>query len=114
MNYPQLIQFKRLEERAFIFLNGRQLMLGFFGVFAGLSLANWLKLHGWPVWVAAGVSVVMGVATGGRYRGLYGYQYLRLLARSLTRIGRPVRPSELYDRAPDEDLSYVLGAPDGG
>jgi len=114
VNYPQLIQFKRLEERAFIFLNGRQFMLGFFGIFAGLSLASRLNLHGWPVWVAVVVAGALGVATGARYRGLYGYQYLGLLARSLARFGQTARPSELYDRSPDEDLSYVLGAPDGG
>src|SRR5512136_1119678 len=114
MSYSQLIQFKRLEERAFIFLNGRQLMFGVFGVFSGMSLATNLGLKGWPVWAAVVVIGLLGIAAGGRYRGLYGYQYLVLLLRSVARLGQTARPEDLYDRPVDQDLSYVLGAPDGG
>jgi hypothetical protein len=113
-SYSQLIQFKRLEERAFVFLNGKQLMLAFFGVFCGMSAANRLHLEGWGVWVAVVVFAVLGIAAGGRYRGLYGYQYVQLLARSLTCLGQTTSPAELYDRAPDEEVSFVFGAPDGG
>jgi len=114
MSYSQLIQFKRLEERAFVFLNGKQLMLAFFGVFCGMSVANRLHLEGWVVWVAVALFAVLGIAAGGQYRGLYGYQYVQLLARSLTRLGQVASPAELYDRAPDEEVSFVFGAPGGG
>jgi hypothetical protein len=114
VSYSQLIQFKRLEERAFIFLNGKQLMFAFFGAFCGLSIANQLDLQGWGVWLVVALVSAVGIAVGARYRGLYGYQYLRLLARSLTCIGQVVSPAEIYHRAPDQDLSYVLGAPGGG
>ena len=114
MSYSQLIQFKRLEERAFILLNGKQLMFAFFGAFCGLSIANQFDLEGWGVWLVVALMCTTGVAVGARYRGLYGYQYLRLLARSMARLGQPVKPAELYQRAPDQDLSYVLGAPGGG
>ena len=76
MSYSQLIQFKRLEERAFIFLNAKQLMFGVFGIFAGMSLANLLGLTGWFVWVAVIIVALIGVVAGGRFRGLYGYQYI--------------------------------------
>lgn len=114
MSYPQLIQFKRLEERVFVFLNGKQLMLTFFGLFAGMSIANQLNLKGLGMWVIIVLVGVLGIAVGARYRGLYGYQYLKLLARSLTHLGQVTRPADLYDLRPDEDLSYVLGAPGGG
>ena len=52
MSYSQLIQFKRLEERTLIFLNGKQMMFAVFGGFSGLSLANTLDLSGWPVCAA--------------------------------------------------------------
>lgn len=114
MSYSQLIQFKRLEERAFIFLNGKQLMFGVFGIFGGMSLANTLGLKGWAIWIAVAVISILGVIAGARFRGLYGYQYVHFLIRSLTQLNDTVRPSELYDRPVDEELSYVLGAPDGG
>lgn len=114
MSYSQLIQFKRLEERAFIFLNGRQMIFGFFGLFTGLSLAGRLDLQGWPVWLATGLAATGGVIAGARFRGLYGYQYLLLLIRSFIRLNKTVRPETLYDRPADEDFAYVLGAPDGG
>jgi hypothetical protein len=114
MAYSQLIQFKRLEERAFIFLNGRQMMFAVFGGFSGLSLANALDLSGWLVWIAVIAVTILGVVIGARFRGLYGYQYLALLARSVAQLNNTVEPAELYDRPVDADLSYVLGAPDGG
>lgn len=114
MSYSQLIQFKRLEERAFIFLNGRQLMFGVFGVFTGLSLVSNFDLEGWWVWVGVALAGVLGVMAGARFRGLYGYQYGLMLLRQLTNLGQVARPEELYDRPVEEDLSYVLGAPDGG
>lgn len=114
MSYSQLIQFKRLEERAFIFLNGKQLMFGVFGIFAGMSLANLLGLTGWFVWIAVIIVALIGVVAGGRFRGLYGYQYVYFLIRSLTQLNDTVHPHELHDRPVDEDLSYVLGSPDGG
>lgn len=114
MSYSQLIQFKRLEERTLIFLNGKQMMFAVFGGFSGLSLANTLDLSGWPVWLAVITVTILGLIIGARFRGLYGYQYLGILARSLTQLNRTVEPAELYDRPIDADLSYVLGAPDGG
>jgi|GEM_PF-2766281 len=114
MAYSQLIQFKRLEERAFIFLNGRQLMFGVFGGFTGLSLANTLNLSGWLVWLTVVAVILLGIVIGARFRGLYGYQYLALLVRSVAQLNKTVQPSELYDRPVDADMSYVLGAPDGG
>ena len=114
MSYSQLIQFKRLEERAFIFLNGRQLMFGVFGGFAGMSLANTLQLSGWGVWLVIGGVILLGIVAGARFRGLYGYQYLLLLGRALPQLNQVVRPEELYDRSFEADLSYVLGGPDGG
>lgn len=114
MSYSQLIQFKRLEEKAFIFLNSKQLMFGFFGLFSGLSIASNLDLEGWPVWVATGLAVVLGVMAGARFRGLYGYQYALLVIRSAARLGQVARPEELYDRPMEDDFSFVLGAPDGG
>jgi hypothetical protein len=74
MSYSQLIQFKRLEERASIFLNGKQLMFGVFGGFTGLSLANTLNLSGWLVWLAVVAVTLLGFAVGARFRGLYGYR----------------------------------------
>ena len=114
MAYSQLIQFKRLEERAFIFLNGRQLMLGFFGLFAGFSLADKAGLSGWPGWVAAIGLTGLGLALGGVYRGLYGYQYLLLLVRTWTHLGQTARPAELYQHSSTEAYSFSLGAADGG
>lgn len=114
MAYSQLIQFKRLEERAFIFLTGKQLMFAVLGGFTGLSLANTLNLSGWWVWVAVVAVIILGLVIGARFRGLYGYQYVGLLARSLAQLNRTVQPGELYDRPVEADLSYVLGAPDGG
>ena len=114
MSYSQLIQFKRLEERAYIFLNGKQLMFGVFGGFTGLSLANALNLSSWLVWLAVVAVTLLGVGVGARFRGLYGYQYLALVARSLAQLNKTVKPGELYDRPVDADMSYVLGAPDGG
>ncbi len=114
MSYSQLIQFKRLEERAFIFLNGRQLMFGVFGIFVGMSLANTLGLSGLGVYGAIIIVALFGVVAGARFRGLYGYQYLYFLLRSLTHLNDTIQPGELYDRPVDEDMSYVLGAPDGG
>lgn len=114
MSYSQLIQFKRLEERAFIFLNGKQVMLSAFGFFVGMSLANRLGLKGWPVWIAVILFGLLGLAIGARYHGLYGYQYLRLLARTVMSGEQLARPETLYDRRFDDDMSYVLGAPDGG
>ncbi len=114
MSYSQLIQFKRLEERAFIFLTGRQVMFAIFGGFSGMSLASQLDLTGWAVWLAIGLVTLLGIIAGARFRGLYVYQYAWLLLRSLAQLHQTVRPNELYDRPFDEDLSYVLGAPDGG
>ena len=114
MSYSQLIQFKRLEERAFSFLNGNQVMLGTFGFFAGMSVANRLGLSGWPVWVAVILFGVFGIFVGARYQGLYGYQYIRLLIRFVMSRDTMARPEALYDRRFDDDMSYVLGAPDGG
>ncbi len=65
MNYSQLIQFKRLEERAFVFLNGKQMMFGFIGMFAGMSAGDKVGLSGWPSWVAAGLFAVVGIVLGG-------------------------------------------------
>ena len=96
MNYPQLIQFKRLEERAFIFLNGRQLMFGFVGLFAGMNLAGQLTLEGWPLWVLSLLLSLGGIALGGVYRGLYGYQYIRLLLGTWRKMGR--RTDNVADR----------------
>jgi hypothetical protein len=114
MGYPQLIQFKRLEERAFIFLNGRQMMLGIFGAFAGMALAEEVGLAGWPSWIFVILLGIAGVLAGARFRGIYGYQYLKMLARFMFQRNRVVQPGELYDRDFDEDTSFVLGAPDGG
>jgi hypothetical protein len=74
VSYSQLIQFKRLEERAFIFLNGKQVMLFAFGFFAGMSVANRLGLTGWPVWISVSLFGILGLMIGARYHGLYGYQ----------------------------------------
>lgn len=114
MSYAQLIQMKRLEEKAFVFMNAKQLMFGFIGLFAGMSLGKQAGLSGWPVWIAVTVLCLLGVAVGGRYRGLYGYQHLFLLARGLTRLDRSARSESLYNRSFDEDISYVIGAPGGG
>jgi hypothetical protein len=114
MSYSQLIQFKRLEERAFIFLTGKQLMFAVLGGFTGLSLANTLNLSGWWVWVAVVAVIILGLVIGARFRGLYSYQYVILLARSMAQLNKTVQPGELYDRPVEADLSYVLGAPDGG
>ena len=114
MSYSQLIQFKRLEERAFIFLTGRQVMFAIFGGFSGMSLASQLDLSGWAVWLAIGLVTLAGIIAGARFRGLYIYQYVWLLLRSLAQLHQTVRPNELYDRPFDQELSYVLGAPDGG
>src|SRR5262245_55406883 len=114
MNYSQLIQFKRLEERAFIFLNGKQVMLFAFGFFAGMSVANRLGLSGWPVWITVLLFGILGLFIGARYHGLYGYQYLRILIRTVFSKEQLARPEALYDRQFNDDVSYVLGAPDGG
>ncbi|GIK42102.1 MAG: hypothetical protein BroJett011_59350 [Chloroflexota bacterium] len=114
MSYSQLIQFKRLEERAFIFLNGKQVMLSAFGFFAGMSIANRMGLTGWPVWIAVLLFGALGLVIGARYHGLYGYQYIRLLLRTLLSQESVAHPEKLYNRHFDEDMSYVLGAPDGG
>ena len=114
MSYSQLIQFKRLEERAFILLNGKQLMFAIFGGFSGMSLANQFELQGWAVWLAIGLVTLLGIVAGARFRGLYLYQYLVLLVRALTQLNQSVDPAQLYDRPVNQDLSYVLGAPDGG
>lgn len=114
MSYSQLIQFKRLEERAFIFLTGKQVMFAIFGGFSGMSLANQFDLTGWGVWLAIGAVTLLGIIAGARFRGLYVYQYLWLLLRSLGQIHQVIRSAELYDRPVDEDLSYVLGSPGGG
>jgi hypothetical protein len=111
--YSQLIQFKRLEERAFIFLNGRQLMFGVFGFFGGMAAANRLHVEGWFVWVACFIFCAAGVALGARYHGLYGYQYLKLLWQMVREPGM-VTPQELYEFQVDEETAYVLGAADGG
>ncbi len=114
MSYSQLIQFKRLEETAFIFLNGKQLMFGVFGIFGGMSLANTLGLKGWWVWIVVVGVALLGIIAGARFRGLYGYQYAYFLLRSGLHLNNTVHPEELYDRPADEDLSYILGAQDGG
>lgn len=114
MSYSQLIQFKRLEERAFIFLNGKQLMFGIFGGFSGMALANSLGLIGWTVWIAIVLVTISGLILGSRFRGLYIYQYLVFLLRSLAQLNKTVEPARLYDRPVDEELSFVLGAPGGG
>ncbi len=114
MSYSQLIQFKRLEERAFIFLNGRQLMFGIFGGFGGMALANTLNLVGWPVWLSIALVTLVSVILGSRFRGLYIYQYLTFVLRSLAQLNKTIDPTALYDLPFDEDLSFVLGATDGG
>lgn len=113
MSYAQLIQFKRLEERALVFLSGKQLMFSVFFGLLGLMASDWLKLTGWPKWLAAGLLGLAGVIAGSRFRGLYGYQYVQVLGRSFLR-SRQARPAELYDRPVEAGVSYVLGAPDGG
>lgn len=112
--YYQLIQFKRLEEKAFIFLNGKQLMFAVFGGFSGLSIANLFHITGWAIWIVILLVVLLGIVIGARFRGLYGYQYIIVLCRSLPYIAKIVDSNDLYDRPVDTDLSYVLGAPDGG
>jgi hypothetical protein len=114
MSYSQLIQFKRLEERAFIFLNGKQVMFSTFGFFAGMSVANRLGLEGWFVWIAVTLFALLGLVVGARYHGLYGYQYVRLLIRTLMSQDNIAHPEKLYNRRFNDDMSYVLGAPDGG
>jgi len=114
MNYSQLIQFKRLEERAFIFLNGRQLILGFFGMFGGMVTAYNIGVSGLPVWILSAVLGVLGVVAGGVYRGLYGYQYLLMLFRTWTRLGETTNPQALYRQERDVDYGFSLGAPGGG
>ncbi len=115
MGYPQLIQFKRLEERAFIFLNGRQMMLGVCGGFGGMAVAENIGLGGWLRWTLVLLLGAAGVLAGARFRGLYGYQYLKMLI-SFYWPGRHrvLQPGELYDRDFDDDTSFVLGSPDGG
>jgi hypothetical protein len=114
MSYSQLIQFKRLEERAFIFLNGKQVMFSTFGFFAGMSVANRLGLEGWFVWISVTLFALLGLVVGARYHGLYGYQYVRLLIRTLMSQDNIAHPEKLYNRRFNDDMSYVLGAPDGG
>ena len=114
MAYSQLIQFKRLEERAFIFLNGRQLMLAVFGVFSGFLLSDKLGLGGLTGWVMGGVLGVLGIALGGVYRGLYGYQYLLMIFKTWTNLGQQADPERLYERSFEAQYSYSLGAADGG
>lgn len=113
MAYSQLIQFKRLEERAFIFLTGKQLMFAVFGGFGGMSVSSALGLGGWLPWVAIGMMVVVGVILGARFRGVYIYQYLTLLVRSMA-LNKSVHPDELYDIPVETDMSYVLGSRGGG
>jgi hypothetical protein len=112
MSYSQLIQFKRLEERGFIIFNGKQVMFAVFGIFIGMALVNKLGAGGWLPWLLVALSVLTGLIMGARFRGLYLYQYLYFLSRSLV-LSKSISPGELYDRPPDEDLSYVIGTPDG-
>jgi hypothetical protein len=104
VNYAQLIQFKRLEERAFIFLNGRQLMYGAFGGFAGMALADKVGVTGWPVMVLVIAMAGLGIVAGSRFRGLYIYQYLFLIARTAAH-SKVARPGQLYGRSPETDIS---------
>ncbi|MCL4297948.1 MAG: hypothetical protein KJ077_19555 [Anaerolineae bacterium] len=113
MSYSQLIQFKRLEERAFIFLNGRQLLYGVLGGFGGMALANKFHLNGLPFWLAIGLLVGLGLTAGSQFRGLYIYQYLQLMARTALSRNRLVRAGDLYHRPLEQDATYVLGAPGG-
>jgi len=113
MSYSQLIQFKRLEERAFIFLNGRQLLYGVLGGFGGMALANKFHLNGLPFWLAIGLLVGLGLLAGSQFRGLYIYQYLHLMARTILSRNRLVRAGDLYHRPLEQDAAYVLGAPGG-
>jgi hypothetical protein len=58
-----------------------------------------------PSWLAAVSLGLGGVALGGVYFGLYGYQYLFLLARSLRNYGQSVDPRDLYHREFEHDIS---------
>ncbi len=111
--YSQLIQFKRLEERAFIFLTGKQLMFAVFGGFSGMAVTSTLNLGGWIPWLAIGLMVLVGIILGARFRGIYIYQYLILMGRSVAHLNQSVHPDQLYDRPVDTDMSYVLGSPGG-
>lgn len=114
MSYSQLIQFKRLEERAFIFLNAKQLMFGVLGGFGGMTVGDRLGLNGWLYWLSIGLLVVLGIAAGGIYRGVYGYLYLVMLIRATLNGAVTIRPETLYRRTFNRDTTFSLGAPDGG
>jgi hypothetical protein len=110
--YPQLIQFKRLEERAFIFLNGRQMMFGLVGLFIGIGVANRIGIPKGISWTMGSVFAVLGVVLGARYRGIYGVQYIQILLRYL-RSAHFVSEAELFQERVAEGQSYVIGSIDG-
>ena len=114
MNYPQLIQFKRPDEKGILFLNARQFMLGAFGFLGGMLVATNLgitdKAIYWGIW---GLRGVVGVIAGGVYHGVYGYQYVKMLLKTWTSLEKVVDPAALYERSFDEAMSYSVGAPDG-
>lgn len=113
MSYSQLIQFKRLEERAFIFLNAKQLMFGVLGGFGGMTLGEQFGLGGWLYWGAIALLFILGIAAGGIYRGLYGYQYLYMFIRATLGEAAVIQPASLYRHALKRDVSFSIGAPDG-
>jgi len=114
VSYSQLIQFKRLEERAFIFLNAKQLMFGVLGGFGGMTLGEQFELDGWLFWLAIVLISAFGIVAGGIYRGVYGYQYVFMLIRTLLTGTATVHPEALYRRAFNREVTFSLGAPDGG
>jgi len=114
MSYAQLIRFKRLEERAFIFLNAKQLMFAVLGGFGGMTIGDQLGLNGWLYWLSITMLVVLGLIAGGVYRGVYGYLYALMLVRTLLRGTDAVKPENLYRRTFSHDVAFSLGAPDGG
>jgi hypothetical protein len=67
-------------------------MFGVFGGFGGMALANSLNLNGWPVWLLIALVTAGGIVAGSRFRGLYIYQYLYFVLRSVARLNETVRP----------------------